>query len=301
MNPASLIRIDAMDPDTIEKISIRAIELSSCWQSRQMPETLCHARVGLIEELPGWRNPTAISLGGAAMGAHVIHLNARLEGSESVEDLASYLENWFDIIAIRTPSLDKLEQFSAATKMSVINLRTHSNHPCEILGDLTYIRHLKGGWNNIHVVVLGPDANILRSWIEAASVLPITVTQIAPPELLIANSGRIKNFHTTHDKYVIGSADVIITDCWPARVTTELRSKLEMYQVDRQLLSTCYADTVFIPCPPVTRGQEVSSEAMLDERCRVKEAKDYLLHVQNSAMEFMYQSLLSPASNPTGN
>ncbi|MEN4704445.1 hypothetical protein [Pantoea agglomerans] len=136
---------------------------------------------------------------------------------------------------------------------------------------------------------------------EAASVLPITVTQIAPPELLIAHSGRIKNFHTTHDKYVTESADVIITDCWPARVTTELRSKLERYQVDRQLLSTCDADTVFIPCPPVTRGQEVSSEAMLDERCHVKEAKDYLLHVQNSAMEFMYQSLLSPASTPTGN
>ncbi|NIF03783.1 ornithine carbamoyltransferase [Pantoea sp. Acro-805] len=293
MNSVNLIRIDAMDPDTIEKISLRAIELSSCWQNRQMPETLYNARVGLIEELPGWRNPAAISLGGAAMGAHVTHLNARLEGSESVEDLASFLENWFDIIAIRTPSLNKLQQFSAVTNMSVINLRTHSNHPCEILGDLTYIRHLRGGWDGIHVVVIGSDANILRSWIEAASVLPIKVTQIAPPELFVPCGDIIKNFNVTDDKRLIEMADVIVTDCWPSQVSNRLKSELEKYRVDKELLSSCDADTVFIPCPPVTRGKEVSSDAMLDKRCHVKKAKAYLLHVQNAAMEFLYKNHLN--------
>lgn len=292
----NLIRIDTMDLSTIENIALRAIELSYCWQKRNMPETLRGARVGLIEELPGWRNPAAISLGGASMGAHVTHLNARLEGHESVEDLASFLENWFDIIAIRTPSLDKLAQFSAVTKMSVMNLRTHSNHPCEILGDLTYLRHLRGSWDNLHVVVMASDANILRSWIEAASVLPITVTQIAPQELLIAPRTSIKSFHATDDLFFIRNADVIITDCWPAHVSDGLKSKLAKYRVDKALLSLCDVDTVFIPCPPVTRGEEVSSDAMLDERCQVKAAKAYLLHVQNAAMEFMYQHCLNSAA-----
>jgi len=43
---------------------------------------------------------------------------------------------------------------------------------------------------------------------------------------------------------------------------------------------------VFLPCPPVTRGQEVSAGAMLHPRCRVVEAKAWLLHAQNAVLEW---------------
>jgi ornithine carbamoyltransferase len=43
---------------------------------------------------------------------------------------------------------------------------------------------------------------------------------------------------------------------------------------------------VFLPCPPVTRGQEVSADAMTHPRCRVVEAKAWLLHVQNAVLEW---------------
>ena len=42
---------------------------------------------------------------------------------------------------------------------------------------------------------------------------------------------------------------------------------------------------VFLPCPPVTRGEEVSAEAMRSPRCENHAAKDNLLHVQNAIME----------------
>ena len=34
---------------------------------------------------------------------------------------------------------------------------------------------------------------------------------------------------------------------------------------------------MFLPCPPVTRGQEVSTDAMDSELCMNYKAKDYLL------------------------
>jgi ornithine carbamoyltransferase len=43
---------------------------------------------------------------------------------------------------------------------------------------------------------------------------------------------------------------------------------------------------VFLPCLPVTRGQEVSSDAMTHPRCRVVEANAWLLHAQNTVLEW---------------
>lgn len=37
-------------------------------------------------------------------------------------------------------------------------------------------------------------------------------------------------------------------------------------------------DEMLLPCPPVTRGEEVSSEAMESELCLNYRTKDYLLH-----------------------
>jgi ornithine carbamoyltransferase len=40
-----------------------------------------------------------------------------------------------------------------------------------------------------------------------------------------------------------------------------------------------------VPCPPVSRGKEVSTEAMAHRACRVIEATAFLLHAQNAVLE----------------
>ena len=275
------------DARTIESLADRAIELAAHRERRTLPQTLSGAAIALIEELPGWRNPSAIRLGGAEMGAQVVTVNAKLEGGEDLRDLAAYLQNWFDIIAIRTPSLEKLRQFSALTSLPVINLRTHSNHPCEVLGDLTYIKKRLGSWNGLHVAVAGPDANILRSWTEAAQVLDIRVTQVAPRELHLRGNGYVS---ATTDVNSLKTADVIITDCWPKTADPALQKALAKYRIDEPLLSACPQQTLFIPCPPVTRGEEVTEEAMQNVRYCSVAAKNFLLHAQNAVMERVYQS-----------
>jgi ornithine carbamoyltransferase len=43
----------------------------------------------------------------------------------------------------------------------------------------------------------------------------------------------------------------------------------------------------FLPCPPVTRGEEVSEEVMQTWGAAVYEAKEYLLHAQNAILSFV--------------
>jgi ornithine carbamoyltransferase len=80
-------------------------------------------------------------------------------------------------------------------------------------------------------------------------------------------------------------ADVIVTDCSPANA--ELEEVLD-YQVTPGLLDKLRPEAAFVPCPPVTRGKEVSADAMKHPACRVVEAKAFLLHAQNAVLEWAF-------------
>lgn len=137
------------------------------------------------------------------------------------------------------------------------------------------------------------------SWFEAAVRFPIKVTQVAPVSYLANDksvealnknaAGRIET--NTEFMHLLKDADLLYTDCWPYSddsETVEMIRKLFLpYQISSECLSKMKSNAMFLPCPPVTRGEEVSSEAMESELCLNYRAKDYLLHSQNSIMEFI--------------
>ena len=288
-----LLSIADVDAAALEELAVRAQDLAAHWRARTMPQTLADARVGSIAELPGWRNPTALALGAQAMGATCVSVTAGLEGSESVEDLAGYLDNWFDLLAVRTPSLDKLRAFADASHAPVINLRTHDNHPVEVLGDLAYVWSRRSSWDGLRVAMVGPKGNIANSWLEAATVLPIDVVHVAPPGMAVEAVPAETPVEVTNDIDAVTEADVIVTDCWPPSASEAERSELALLRIDAALLDRCRPDALFIPCPPVSRGQEVTDDACRIASCVATEAKAFLLHVQNAWMQnaWMEQTL----------
>ncbi len=275
-----LLRVDDLDRVGLEAVLDRALGLARDWEARRMPRALVGRRIGLIAELPGWRNPTALKLGAAEMGAVCVDTGATLEGGEAVEDLAGYLGNWCDLMAVRTPRLSQLSAFAAAADFPVINLRTNDNHPCEVLGDLACVLSRRGCLDGLQVVVAGPKGNIARSWLEAARVLPISVTQWCPVGQEFAAEELPSNAAVTPDAGAFGEADVIVTDCWPKSEAQEVAG----YSVTGAMLDRCRPDVMFIPCPPVTRGEEVDAAAMEHASCVATVAKAFLMHVQNAAM-----------------
>jgi ornithine carbamoyltransferase len=279
------LRVTDLDQVGLERVAQRALDLAECWDQRKMPQTLKGARLGVIEELPGWRNPTALALGTAQMGATCVPLSARLEGHETVEDLAGYMNNWFDLVAVRTPNLTRLGQFADAMVAPALNLRTNDNHPCEILGDLVFMLSHGRAWEGLRVAMVGPAGNVAQSWMEAAEVLPISVTHVTAPQLQFPPQETPARWSSPSEPDAILEADLIVTDCWPEDVTPEERDALASFCIDAAVLDRCRSDAAFVPCPPVTRGEEVTEDAMQHPKCMATKAKAHLLHVQNALVE----------------
>ncbi|TVR09580.1 MAG: ornithine carbamoyltransferase [Salinarimonadaceae bacterium] len=276
----SLLRLNDHSRTGLEAALDRAVSLAAAWEAREMPRTLAGARVALIVEERGWRNPVAMALGARAMGAAIETLPQGLFGAEAPEDLGPYLANWFDALAVRAPDIVWLEALADAFPGPVLNLRTRANHPFEVLGDLAFLRSLGRGPAGLRVAVVAPRGNILASWAEAADALGIAVTQVFDADFHL--DGPRGGLAATHDMEAIADADVIVTDCWPRH---EPPRAFPAFRVTAAILDRCRDDVVFIPCPPVTRGEEVDAAAMRHPRQMAYRAKAFLMHVQLAFLE----------------
>ncbi|PDS79144.1 ornithine carbamoyltransferase [Rhizobium sp. L43] len=269
----------------LRSIIARAGELAKAWDERAMPQSLAGKRVALIADDGGWRNTSAFDLGIQAMGGICAHVPIGFNVREETGDLAGYLGNWFDMLVIRTKELTTLKAVAAVSPVPVINARTRSNHPCETLGDLAYINSRRGSIERLKVVGVAADANILRSWAEASIALPIEVVQVFPERWHISDAALLNRcFRVSTDMGELLDADIVITDSWPGDA---IGDALAGYRIGSDLLDRLREDAIFLPCPPVRRGEEVTAEAIEHPRCQSRAAKAFLLHAQNALMEWV--------------
>lgn len=273
-----LLALNDLRQSDVMAILERAQDMARCWSDQSVPQSLRGKRIALVINDGGWRNTTAFDLGISAMGGTCVHAPIGLEQREATADLAAYLDNWVDAIVSRAPELSTLRALADAATAPVVNARTRQNHPCETLGDLSFYHRRHGKIDGIKIAVVAPEGNILGSWIEAAGVLPVRVVQVYP-KAWHASAGQTERpcFRVSTDMGELLDANVIITDCWPKGADPD---ELRRYQITASLLNTLDPDTEFLPCPPVSRGQEVSHNAMLHRTCRVIAAEAFLLHAQ---------------------
>ena len=279
--PRDLLALNDLDWSDIEAIAARARDYAGYWAERRMPQALAGKRIALVVNDDGWRNTTAFDLGIQAMGGISAAAPMRLDRREEIGDLAAFLDNWVDAVVARTPELATLRALAAAMGAPVINARTRANHPCETLGDLAYHQSRHGTIRGLKVAVVAPDANILGSWIEAAESGEIEVVQIYPAKWRASAPGN-RGFRASDDMGELRGANIVVTDCWPQDGDEDV---LSPFQVTAERLDALDPNAEFLPCPPVHRGREVSADAMRHPTCRVIEAKAFLLHAQNAALE----------------
>ncbi len=288
MSNRDFLEFHSLPPSVILGIIDRADQLAKHWHERTMPQALFGKRVGIIVDDTGWRNTTAFDLGVKAMGGISAQPPISFSTREPTADLAGYLDSWFDLLVVRTKELATLHELAAAAEAPVINARTRTNHPCETLGDLAYIKRVRGTLDGLKVVGIAPDANILRSWVEASRSMPMHVVQVYPERWHVTDPDLLNpNFEGSRDIRHLLDADVIITDSWP---TDAEEDALAEYRVSASLLNEGKQGAIFLPCPPVTRGQELTADAMLHPACQSRVAKAFLLHAQNALMEWMMTS-----------
>ena len=107
------------------------------------------------------------------------------------------------------------------------------------------------------------------------------------------SQGAAGELSISHDLDLVRQAHVIYTDCWPKRENDADRERVSglfsPYRITRCVLDSCPASAIFLPCPPVTRGEEVDDQAMGHPLCRVYEAKEFLLHSQNAILRHVLE------------
>jgi ornithine carbamoyltransferase len=287
--------LDYSEQELLALLDLSA-RLRAQWLSAQLPRVLHGKAIALIWDTEGFRNRVAFELGIQAMGGIAVPIPGRLDERESIEDVTLYLNNWFDAIVARTRPHRHMQRLAAAAQIPVVNARTDYNHPCEILGDLAYIRARKGHIEGLKVAFVGEATNLCHPWFEAAARLPLQVVQVCPEAYqldakLLAELRRdaVGELSVTSDlRKGLADADVVYTDCWPARREESERPRIEKlflpYQITRETLAWAGPEVLFLPCPPVHRGEEVDAEVMQAAACCVYPAKEYLLHAQNAVL-----------------
>ncbi|MBN2460870.1 MAG: hypothetical protein JXB60_04625 [Candidatus Cloacimonetes bacterium] len=136
----NFLEITDFTTDELTQILNRADQLHQYWHNNAMPQTLKNQKIALWFWGNGFRNRIAFEIGARAMGADVSFIPGEPGVHKPIQDIGYYLRNWFSMLVIRARKYEELIAIAKDASIPTINARTDYNHPCEILGDLQYVR-----------------------------------------------------------------------------------------------------------------------------------------------------------------
>jgi ornithine carbamoyltransferase len=213
-------------------------------------------------------------------GQSILFPSETLDKKESTRDVIGYLNNWADCIVVRHPDLQLLCEMEKYAEIPIINGMTKVNHPCEILTDLYAFSKIKVNYLELSYTYVGPDGNIGRTWTEVSKVLGLNFMQCCPVGY------EIDGVKIEHDvTRAISKTDIVLTDSLPAKVKADFAP----YQITKALMQKANTGAFLNPCPPFTRGEEVSEDAIDSKYFVGYKFKKSLLPVQQAIMLFCMQ------------
>jgi len=216
-------------------------------------------------------------------GQCVLFPPATLDKKEALVDVAGYIENWADAIVVRHKDYDRVCELAKGSNIPVINAMTSYNHPCEILSDLYAMSKIREDYRKLNYTFVGGDGNILNSWCIAAEVFDFQLNHVSPEIYKVMENHKNYCFTTDLDS-VLGDSDVILTDPLPKELRNE--TYYAAYQITSDRMKMCKAGAVLNPCPPCSRGEEVSEDVIASEYFVGYGFKKNLIYVQQAIILF---------------
>ncbi|MBA57369.1 MAG: ornithine carbamoyltransferase [Pseudomonadales bacterium] len=287
-----------IEPDTLEKLLHRAIELKRMLRSGEVYEPFKNKVLAMIFEKSSTRTRVSFESAMIQCGGGAMFLSPRdtqLGRGEPVADTARVLSRMADIIMIRTFEHEKIETFARNSQVPVINALTDSFHPCQLLADIqTYIEH-RGSIRGKTVAWIGDGNNMCHSYINAARQFGFQLRIACPPgfepdaTLVANNSDRVTVTNSAQE--AVAGVHLVVTDVWASMGQEEEQAAREQafssFQVSPALMDQADPEALFMHCLPAHRGEEISKDMLEDPRSVVWDEAENRLHAQKALMEYL--------------
>ena len=296
------LHISDYNTDQIWEILHLSKELKTKFHNKENFKPFRDRSLAMIFAKPSARTRVSFETGFEWMGGHALFLGPNDIGigkREAIKDISRLFSRYNDVIMARLFDHQHIIELAEYSDIPVINGLTDYNHPCQIICDILTIWEHKGSLDNLKICYMGDGNNIVHSWLQLASRLPMDFVCCGPegfePDLetvKMVEDSASSSFQLSHDPIsAVRDADVIYTDVWASmgqkEEATEREKVFAPYQVNKDLINNTGKDTLFMHCLPAERGREVTDEVMESKNSIVFDQAENRMHAQNAIMAYL--------------
>ncbi len=303
--PNHFLHISDFSKDEIWNMLHLAKEIKTKFHNREDYKPFRGQSLAMIFAKPSARTRISFETGFTWMGGHALFLGPNDIGigkREAIKDIARVVSRYNDVIMARLFDHQHILELAEYSDSTVVNGLTDYNHPCQIMADILTVWEHRGNLDDMKITYMGDGNNIVHSWLQLASKLPMHFVCCGPSGFepdektvgMVEESG-ISTFELSHDpKSAAQGADVVYTDVWASMGQKEEAAERERifadFQVNETLMDNTGKDTLFMHCLPAERGREVTDGVMEADYSIVFDEAENRMHAQNAIMVTMNKS-----------
>ena len=293
------LHIKDLDQDEILSIFQLASEVKAKLKRREAYRPFDGYSLAMVFAKPSARTRLSFETGFYRLGGHALYLGPKdinIGKREAVKDVARVISRYNDLIMARLFDHAHMLEMAQHATVPVINGLTDYNHPCQIMADLFTVLEHRGHLRDLKVVYIGDGNNIVHSWLQMASRLPMHFVCACPegytPDVQTvqqASDAGLSTIEISHSPAAaVRDADVLYTDVWASmgqKHEADARKEIfRPFQVDLELLQATGKPSLFMHCLPAERGNEVTDAVMEADGSIVFDQAENRMHAQNAIM-----------------
>ncbi|MBB66702.1 ornithine carbamoyltransferase [Alteromonas sp. KS69] len=293
-----LLTFSNWTPEAMHKLLNLAVEI------KQSPSSYSNVLAGksvvALFEKPSLRTRVSFDIGINRLGGHMVYLDSqsgKLAGREDAVDMAANLACWADAIVARVFSHSTLEQFSAASKVPVVNALCDKYHPCQALADYLTVFERFGKTQGLTMAYIGDGNNVTHSLLIAGALLGCNQVVVTPEghecdAEIVAHAKKLAEqtgatIVESYDVSAANGADVIYADTWLSMgdetPLADIKAKFMPYQVNEALMESTGASYV-MHCQPAHRDLEITGSLIDSDKSLLMQQAENRMHGQNAIL-----------------
>jgi ornithine carbamoyltransferase len=298
MTIRSYLSVLDISPEETRALLRLAAKLKEERASGHLNPYLEKSHIALYFEKPSVRTRTSFTVGIHELGGHVVELgtlNTKVGSGEHIEDFATVVGRYIDLLVARVFDHSALEGMSKMAAVPVINALSDDSHPCQALADIMTIIERHGEIEGEKIVFVGEGNNVAVSLAILGANLGAEVTVVSPEgyglpaEVLKIGdglAGSIKQSSKLEES--VREAHVIYTDTWISMgqesESAKRRELFSGFRVDSALVEKATGNAIVMHCLPAVRGEEITKEVMYGSQSAIWDQAENRLHAQKALM-----------------